>query len=153
MIRLRPLGPLRCLRPGEAGENQQVGGPDLEQEGAGVVGERADGGRCGGAEEAGAKGRVRLEPAEDRPALPEGDGEDDQHERQERGRDRPGEAARGEPQAPLGDVGEVAEAAGVEDRAGQVRVASAGQVDQGEQREGPQRRRDRQRAAPQRRPL
>src|SRR5680860_872299 len=43
--------------PGEGYEDEQVGGADLEQEGARVVGEGADEGRGEGAEQAGAHRR------------------------------------------------------------------------------------------------
>ena len=49
---------------------------------------------------------------------------------------------RGELQAPLGDVGEVAEPAGVEHRAGQVGVGAGDEVGEGDQRQHRQRRGD-----------
>ena len=44
MFGLRPRFPafFAAFRPGEAGEDEQVGGADLQQEGTGIVGESAD---------------------------------------------------------------------------------------------------------------
>ena len=50
------------LGPGEAGEDEEIGGADLQQEGAGVVGEGADDGRGEGAEQAGPHRRHVADP-------------------------------------------------------------------------------------------
>ena len=54
------------------------------------------------------------------------------------------EADRREPQATLGDVGEITEAAGVEHGAGQVGIAAGDEVDQRQQGQRQERRRERQ---------
>ena len=112
------------LGPGEAREDQQVGGADLEQEGAGIVGQGADQGRRQGAGKPGPHRRdgPPARRRSDRARRRRGPRRDQQ--RQEDEDDRPGEAVGRELQAALGDLGQLVEAAGVEHRAGQVGVGA-----------------------------
>ena len=140
--------------PGVADEDQQVGGADLQQQRAGVVGERADHGR-GERPRPGPPASPGGPPA--RPRAARGAATPARRARRSSGRKTKTiglrEAVGGELQAALGDVGEVAEAAGVEHRAGQVGVGAGDEVEQGDQRQHRDRRGEHeQRRAPPPRP-
>ena len=130
-------------RPRRTGEDEQIGGADLEQKSAPESLARVPtSGRGDGADQARPHRRPPGEPgpqAVARDHRQHGEGDDQGQEDED---DRAPEAVGGELQAALGDVAEIAEAAGVEDRAGEVGVGAGDEVDQGQQRQDREREGD-----------